>query len=254
MGLSGSLAGSLAGRAGGSFARAARGPLDIFDPSTIRWWSNADNRVEGTPPDVTTVTNLADPTRGNATQGTESARPHLLVVNGRNMIDHTPNERMSAESIAPPLLASGEVGAKVYWAGRMNTLANSSMITFGNGVSNSGMRFFFSATQVRATWNAGGTATSKNHAYTDTGLHSYATGLYNTEINIEIDGTDVGSPQAKSGTITNDWDTVTLSGNQPQTGVFSDMTWKEAFLYVGPEPTAAQNTEAHAYMMSRLGI
>ena len=61
-------------------------PLNILGTSCTHW-VNPDSRVMGTPPDISTLTNLA-PNGANPTQAISTRRPHLTTLNGRNYSDH----------------------------------------------------------------------------------------------------------------------------------------------------------------------
>jgi hypothetical protein len=197
--------------------------------------------VPGTSPDITTVYNLADRGNGNPTQASAPLRPHWINVNGKPALDFS-NEALTSPTMSPAMYAAGQVGCTVGVVARWDAISTfATIIDVSSGTTNQGMHFRSSATDtIRLSVNAGGSNTNHSVSFSSTDFHYFLCLYDGAEISIESDGVAVGSPTAKTGTMSYEGVQVDI-GQAANGGARLDGAVRAGFVYPGI-PTAAQKT------------
>ena len=236
-------------------------PLTILGPSNVPFWINGDNRVMGAAPDIETLTNIADPTNANPTQGTAGLRPHLLELNGKNVADFVSgtNQRLDVASTPVDLIIGGVTpAASLFFSTAIPSVDGTQrcIIEVANTVAgnSSGLTVQATTSGFRIRVHAGAAPTLHDIAHThDTDMHAYELRYDGVDMALYQDGVLLPSGSAaKTGTLSNDCDQVTLAALANQTNALGNRL-REAVLGVGGF-SSAQSAAMASYLMENAGI
>ena len=229
-------------------------PVTIH-PSQCAWYINVeDGRVMGTPPDIETLTNLADPSNANITQAVAILKPHLIDVGGKDyaaVVDDTNNVYWDNLAVGTPLWSAGETHVKIGFVASFNDLtANRYLFDMGLTNAQTGISILqLTSSRIRVVIHAGGSTAFCNFVATSTDEH-YWEGRYDgANITLWKDGVQVAI-QAKTGTMSNDCDDISV-GRHLNAGQYANSNLRTAALIIGAT-TAAQDAAQLAWGLDQV--
>lgn len=227
-------------------------PFSILGDACPYWNNVRLGRVMGTPPDITTLTNLADPTNANVTAGSAAKSPHLVDISGTDFADFDGVDDALETISQTALWAVGETDVAVWATGIIDVFATSVIVDLWNSIGgNTGLNLRVDASGIRARVLTSSGLKDFGVSFSDTGRHLFSAGYDGTDLKIYIDGAEVGSTP-HTGTMSNACTGVTIGAETTGSNVFNGKT-HEAALAVGPL-SAAKRAAVDAVMMREVGL
>ncbi len=234
-----------------TFNTPALPPAYAIFGAQLKYGASPDDRVMGTFPDIAALTDQVLNT--DVTNGTATARPHLIYLNDILFAENLIGKRLTAAS-ASNIWDSGETEINAWMVARIDPEStNSGLFSFSLGTAvSTGLNLYkTSASNLRVVVHAGGTSTNLNVAFTSDQLHMFRVHYDGTNITLYVDGVSVGSV-AKTGTMTNDCTRVNL-GARAAGGQTFDGDYRSCYLVTGAL-VAQQITDMDAFVLADAGL
>lgn len=226
-------------------------PLTIFPAADLRFWGNTDNVVLGTPPDITTLTDLTEFGR-DPTQGSASARPHQLTIGGKQYADIGGGQRWDVTA-GVDFLATGTQTLSAWFAGRIDIDGERVAFDLSNlTTADTGMSFRISSGVLEArVVTTTGVIILNTGAYTPGPLSVFEVCFNATDFRINVDGIELATV-GETGTMANDCDTLTIGRDAAGAGSFNGAIRELAIVAGAVASTDLQRAQMLAYMTGRL--
>ncbi|MEE8361766.1 MAG: hypothetical protein V3R71_06390 [Gemmatimonadales bacterium] len=227
----------------------ARGenPRTIFSSADLRFWGNLDNRVDGTPPDITTLTDLTAFGR-DPTQTSEGARPELEDLGGKNYASLS-GGRFWATSAGTDYIAANTKALSIWFVGSPIFGPVRTFFDLGEGTTtDTGMSFFFVAGNVlqARVLTTGGLVVLDTGAYTTIPTDIFEVRLDGVNLKIYANGIELASV-AETGTMANGCETLAI-GRDIAGGGGSGRVREVAIVAGDVAPTVLQRQRMLAYL------
>ncbi len=170
-------------------------------------------RVAGTYPDTAELTDAVGPNNCSVSQATVTRQPHIVYLNDIPCGDFDDGLVQFLEGTATEnLWDSGETEINLWFSARWRDPSNTDVaVSFGDGLADeSGIRVLSnSATELRASVNAGGSSSFVDVTTTPSALQVYRVHYDGSNITVYVNGVSAASTP-KTGTLTLDCSEVSL--------------------------------------------
>lgn len=190
----------------------ARGesPRTIFSAAALRFWGNVDNVVFGTPPDITTLTDLTAFGR-DPTQPIEAQRPELTDLGGKAYASLS-GSRSWRISAGVDFIDSGTKTLSIWFVGSPIFGGARPLYDLGEGATtDTGMSFFKTAGDVlqARVLTTGGLRVLDTGAYTTIATDIFEVCLDGVNLKIYANGIELASV-AETGTMANGCESLSI--------------------------------------------
>lgn len=193
-------------------------PRTIFSSEALRFWGNLDNIVLGTPPDITTLTDLTSFGR-DPTQPVEASRPELTDLNGKAYASLS-GSRSWRVSAGVDFIDSGTKTLSIWFVGSPIFGGSRVLCDLGEGATtDTGMTLFKTAGDVlqARVLTSGGLVILDTGAYTTIPTDIFEVCLDGVNLKIFVNGVQQASV-AETGTMANGCESLAIGRDITGTG------------------------------------